>query len=128
MVVMIVGGFDTAGYSIATTLLLLAKHPDICEKLRTELLSMKESDRKNSTYLKDVIMESTRLIPVSGFGPMRQVGRDFYLENNMMIPKGSVVFPAILLGNRNEKVFTDPDEFNPDRWDQHRDWTNLLFA
>ena len=125
---MITAGFDTTGFSIGTTLLLLAKHPEICEKLRAELLSMEECDRNNCKYLKDVIMESTRLIPVSGFTPMRQTGRDFYFENHVMIPKGSIVFPAILLGNRNERVFTKPDEFNPDRWDQHRDWTNLLFT
>lgn len=116
--VMIFAGHDTTGYTLSTTLILLAKHPSISEKLREELLSLEPSNWSRSQYLKNVITESQRLLPVVVNGPIRVTGRDIKCKDgSMMIPKGSVCFLPQGIPNRNEQIFKDAECFKPERWD-----------
>jgi cytochrome P450 family 4 len=114
-----IGGFDSTGHTLASTLMLLAKHPNVQDKLRSEILATNDIDeRSKCNYMKDVITESNRLIPVSGLGAVRTTGRDFFCKNrSMMIPKGSDVKLCQTLHNRNPTVFTNPKAFEPERWE-----------
>jgi cytochrome P450 family 4 len=114
-----IAGFDTTGYTLASTLMLLAKHPNVQDKLRSEILATDDIDKRSKcNYMKDVITESNRLIPVSGLGAVRTTGRDFFCKNrSMMIPKGSDVKLCQTLHNRNPTVFTNPKAFEPERWE-----------
>ena len=114
-----IAGFDTTGYTLASTLMLLAKHPNVQDKLRSEILATDIDKRSKCSYMKDVITESNRLLPVSGVGPVRRTtGRDFFCKNrSMMIPKGSDVILCHILQNRNPTVFTNPKAFEPERWE-----------
>lgn len=118
IIIMIVGGHDTTGYTMSTTLVLLAKHPEIANKLQRELLSLELSQRAHSQYLKNVISESQRLLPVAPGGSARITGRDIVCKDGaMIIPKGSICLLAQIIFHRNERVFKDPERYHPERWE-----------
>lgn len=120
IITMLIAGHETTGFTLASTLILLAKHPKVSKKLRRELLSMDSSKRSSrSGYLSYVIRESKRLIPVSAIGSTRTTGRDFTcMDGSMVIPKGATCFLPTILSHHNEKVFQDPDSFCPERWEK----------
>ena len=118
MLTMLIAGHDTTGFTLSTTIILLAKHPKVSQKLRQELSSMEAPKRPQSQYLKNVIKESKRLIPVAAFVSVRQTGRDISCkEGSMIIRKGTNCFMPFILPHRNQSVFKDPDVFRPERWE-----------
>ena len=116
IVTFLVAGHDTTGYSISNTLILLAKHPDIARKLRTELNKVTDpKEWSNVDYYRFVMKESTRCLPVAATGSIRITGRDFKYKEQV-IPKGANVFMPQYVPYQNGTIFKDPDAFNPDRW------------
>ena len=119
IVSLIFGGRETSGFTLGNTLVLLAKYPEIQAKLRSELCNMDSEQRSKSEYMKHVIVESNRLLPVLPLGSVRQVGRDISCKNGaMIIPKGSVMYMPQMLLHRNPAVFKDPKQFYPERWEK----------
>lgn len=118
----LVAGHDTTGFTLSNTLILLAKHPEKAEKLREDIISSASQEKSqspgvNSKYLKYVIQESSRLMPVAATGVLRTTGKDHVVGNgSVTIPKNSIVWMPIMLQFRNEKYFENPDEFRPERW------------
>ena len=118
IVTMIIAAYETTGNALGTAIILLAKHPKVSEKLHAELLSMDVANRSRSGYLRDVITESNRLLPVAAMGSTRQVGRDISCKGGtMVIPKGSIIFMPQILAHRCPTVFKDPSVFRPERWE-----------
>jgi cytochrome P450 len=118
IVTMLIAGHDTTGYTLGTTLMMLAKHPKVSEKLTAELLSMDVANRSRSEYLRAVITESQRLLPVAAMGSIRQVGREISCKGgSMVIPKDSIIFLPQFLLLRCPTVYKDPCSFRPERWE-----------
>jgi cytochrome P450 len=98
--------------------LLLAKHPTVQDKLRCNLLKLDDDKRSKCEYIRSVVKESNRLVPVAAAGPVRVPGKDFPCKNqSMIIPKGCEVYFPPMLMNRNPAVFPDPKSFIPERWE-----------
>lgn len=124
LVVLFIAGYDTTAYTLAWTLLQLAKNKEEQTKLRNELRSMPVEDRQNSAGLQCVIKEGMRLKPVLPLGSSRIVSRDVILrkteenglERDMLIPKGSCVRCCLLLLNHNPNYHDDAEVFRPSRW------------
>ena len=115
---LLLAGHETAANTISTTLVLLAKHPRIQDKLRSSLLSVDSNSRSKCEFMRHVITESNRLLPVTALGSVREVGRDISCKNgSITIPKGATVYLPQLLLHRNPRVFKDPATFNPERWE-----------
>jgi cytochrome P450 len=117
IIIYLIAGHDTTGFSLATTFTLLAKNPKVAEKLRAELKKL-PADKwaTDCEYLKHVIKESMRMFPASAILGSRQPGRDFETDDGRIIPKGaSCLFLHAAFG-RDERYFENPEEFNPDRW------------
>jgi cytochrome P450 len=111
-------GHDSTGHTLSHTLVLLAKHTKIQDKLRDDLLCTDSAIRSKSVYMRNVVTESNRLLPASPMGSLRQVGRNITCkDDSMIIPKGAVVYLPQLLLHRNPAVFKDPAEFLPERWE-----------
>jgi len=74
----IVAGFDTTDYTLGNTLgntlFQLAKHPDVVQKAQ-ELL---QGSLRQSEYLRNVVKESNRMLPVAAMGSVRVAERDFH--------------------------------------------------
>ena len=110
-----IAGHDSTGYSLSNALILLAKHPQVQEKLRQET---KGVDNPHLTdYFQWVIKEANRLVPVAALGSIRVTGRNYTTQDGCIIPKGAICFLAQHHGNRNPAVCEEPDLFRPERWE-----------
>uniref|UniRef100_A0A6S8YL43 Cytochrome P450 n=2 Tax=Chaetoceros debilis TaxID=122233 RepID=A0A6S8YL43_9STRA len=118
-------GFDTTGYTLSSTLILLAKHPEVQRKLQRELLTLEPVERSKSKYLKCVINESMRLLPVAATGSYRKASRDFTFPDEgggeIVIPKNAVVAMPFYVQNRDPANFAEPNLFIPERWETNYD-------
>lgn len=102
-------GHETTANLLTWTLYLLAKHPEIDERVA---VAAQRSDR---TYLMRVVQESLRLYP-----PAWIVGRetlhDVTLADGTQIPAKTTVFVSPLVLHRRPDIYRDPERFDPDRW------------
>jgi len=123
IVTMVIAGHETTGFTLGTILMLVAKHPNVAEKLRLELSSMDESKRSSrSGYFYNVVRESKRILPVAALGSIRITGRDFsFKDGSIVIPKGATCFLPILLSHNHVESFKDPENFRPERWEKEDD-------
>jgi cytochrome P450 len=117
ILVMLIAGHDTTGYTMAWILKELAKNPEEQQRLRDTLRASNFSERSQSEYLRKIVREGIRLHPVSAAGPARRIGRDIVTKEGYLLPKNSIVFNAVLAMMRDEDVYKNADSFDPSRWD-----------
>ncbi|XP_063548878.1 cytochrome P450 6j1-like [Cydia strobilella] len=125
MFVMIVDLYETASNTLAITLYLLSKHPEIQERLRSEVKAIKSKNNSEFTiediegakYLDMVYNESFRMF---GFFLSRECTSDCYVpmpgSEPFKITKGTpIVIPAGAI-HKDPKYYPDPDKFDPERF------------
>jgi cytochrome P450 family 4 len=113
-------GHDTTTNAICFTLYLIAKHPEVQEKLNKEIQEVL-GDRELTfnilnefKYLELVIKESLRLYP-----PVPMISRRFDEEidfGNFIAPRNANYNLILYTAFRNPEVFEQPDEFIPERF------------
>ena len=59
------GGVDTTSHTVIFILYLLASNPDVQDKLFAEMSITSSSEVLNHIYLKSVIKEAMRMLPVA---------------------------------------------------------------
>jgi cytochrome P450 len=114
--------FETATYHMSYTTFLLARYPDIQERLHNEIMEACERDISrincdlvsNLRYLEAVSNESLRYYPPSTFTG-RRVSKDCTLEG-IHLPKDTLIFIPIYAMHHSEEYWNNPKEFNPDRF------------
>ncbi|ETI22738.1 hypothetical protein G647_06814 [Cladophialophora carrionii CBS 160.54] len=124
-------GHDTTATSVAWTLLMLAKHPDVQTKLREEIRShmpfLFDPDARQDTetiekadvdllpYLEDVCKESLRYIPSIPMTVRRTIADDHL--GGYFIPAGTVVYLMANAINHLPMYWGDTaSKFDPSRW------------
>ena len=119
---------ETTSFALANTILLLAMHPEIQEKVYKELRQVfpeQESDVSydditNLTYLEMVIKESMRIIPVIPL-ILRETTSDIKLSDNFPVKKGKTIIIILSNVHTNPEIWGpnankfDPDHFLPER-------------
>lgn len=110
----LVAGHDTTAYSIAFTLIELAKHPEEQKKLRESLSQLSPINWSRSQQLQWVIKEGMRLHPVAR--SLRKAGSDIYTSKKELIPKGSLCVAHFMMLFRNPDIFNESESFIPGRW------------
>lgn len=140
----LLAGHETTSRLLQFTIMLLAKHPDILEKLRMEIDNNRPADGmwtrpdlERMTYLRKILKESLRLYPPVPVIP-RMVTNEFYLANlndnyrsteayldllakrdqsqDLRLTKGTLIFIAVWQTHRMSEVFDNPNVFQPDRF------------
>lgn len=118
---------ESFGIFIANTILLIAMHPEVQQKIHEELQSvlgdedydsLTADDSNNLKYMEMVMRESMRLIPQI---PMmfREVLSDFEIEPGVIIPKSTVLVISLLMLHRNKTYWgNDAETFNPERFSE----------
>ncbi|KAI9896714.1 hypothetical protein N3K66_008886 [Trichothecium roseum] len=131
---------DTTASLLSNLFFVLARKPDMYQRLRQEVVNALGSGQptfaqlKDMTYLKWCVNESLRLHPVIPSNA-REAVRDAVLphgggpdgESPLLVPKGTVVIYNFYSMHRDESVFGPrPEEFDPERWDGLRPGWNFL--
>lgn len=128
--IFLIAGFETTAHSIAWTLYLLAKHPDVEARLVQELDSLgllvkpgqtsperalTWEDLGQMTYLNACINESLRIIPTVAGGTARSVDRDL-THDGVTLAKGAMLWVPTIVAHHNEEVWPNSWEYRPERW------------
>ncbi|XP_058823454.1 probable cytochrome P450 313a4 [Topomyia yanbarensis] len=129
---------DTTSNVIATTLLMMAMHPDVQKRVHKEVMQTITSDTItyedlcSLQYLEMVIKESMRLVPVASV-----IGRVCERElkvDNWTIPAGTEISIPIFKLHRDKSIWGerseefDPDNFLPERCSQRHPYAYLPFG
>lgn len=114
-------GHDTTVTSSTNLLLMLAQHPEVWQKAKAEqdaLIAespaLTVDNLKKMTYLDAVIHESMRVTPPIG-GMFRVMTQDSEF-GGYRIPKGYVISLNPRRTHRDESIWTNPEQFDPERW------------
>uniref|UniRef100_A0A336LXR4 CSON009724 protein n=1 Tax=Culicoides sonorensis TaxID=179676 RepID=A0A336LXR4_CULSO len=121
-------GVETSSIALANIFYELALNTKCQEKLRKEMLNIRNEENKfdfetlnENKYLEHVIFESLRLHPIMNF-LYRQCTKDYELEvsdhDKVTIEKGTGIGIAVYDIQRDPEFFgADSEKFNPDRFD-----------
>jgi cytochrome P450 len=113
-------GHETTANALAWTWYLLARHPAVAQRLRSELDAAlgdrppQPADLPRLRFVRDVFAETLRLYP-----PAWVLGRCALRDTTIggyAIPRGAVLVASQLVTQRNPRYWTDPDAFVPERW------------
>ncbi|KAI5895540.1 cytochrome P450 [Schizophyllum commune H4-8] len=136
MSVLIFGGTDTTSSALSRILYLLAKHPDVQDRLRQEIRAAKETygvltyDELESLPLLDAILRETlRLYPPAS-QLLRKTVKDAILPfgkpvmgvdgrelTEVYVPAGTPIIISIINANRSKDMWgADALEWKPERW------------
>lgn len=115
-------GQGTTWSTVVVFILSMLLHPEIQRRAQAEIDAVigstrlpEFSDRPSLPYLEYVLQETLRWGPVSPMGvPHKSMEDDVY--NGMFIPKGSLVYANARAMCYDEKIYKDPDTFNPMRF------------
>ncbi|XP_012260587.3 cytochrome P450 4C1-like [Athalia rosae] len=115
-------GHDTTAAAMSWALFSLGNHPDIQDKIHQEQLKVFGDSREPATlhqiselkYLERVIKETLRLYP-SAPAVARVATEDLEVAG-YKIPKGTTIDLQIHHVQRHPKHWTNPDQFDPDRF------------
>lgn len=116
-------GHDTTTACISFTLMLLACHANVQNKVVDELQTIFAdskrmptfNDLQNMHYLEQVLKESLRIYPSVPF-ISRVAEEDFQTSSNYTIPKGTILQLHIYDLHHNKEFFSNPEEFDPERF------------
>jgi len=115
-------GADTTTSACESFLLAMALFPEVQTKAQAELDCVVGPDRlpeyddlEHMPYVRAVVMETMRWLPVVPFGiPHAVTADDVY--NGYHMAKGTLVIPNIWAMLRNSEDYPDPDTFKPERF------------
>jgi len=119
---MLIAGHETTALSLTYSLALLSWHPDIRQKVREEATTVLGEDTPGYHHVSElnftdnVYREVLRLYPPA-WASFREATGDVELgeytienESGILLPQWSV--------HRDARYFENPNEFNPDRWNE----------
>ncbi|EXJ93802.1 hypothetical protein A1O1_02195 [Capronia coronata CBS 617.96] len=117
-----IAGGNTTWSTIVVCIMNMLLHPEVQKKAHAEIDTVVGhdrlpcfEDREKLPYLENVIQETTRWCPLSPVGvPHATLEDDTY--RGMFIPKGSVVYANAYAMTHDERNYSNPDVFDPDRY------------
>ncbi|KAI1790108.1 cytochrome P450 [Ganoderma leucocontextum] len=115
-------GADTTISTVQTFFMAMACYPEVQAKARAELDAVvgpnrlpSFEDRDSLPYITAIAKESMRWQSVVPLGvPHRSFEDDEF--NGYFIPKGSTVIANLYAFSRDERVYPEPETFNPERF------------
>ncbi|XP_037936583.1 probable cytochrome P450 309a2 isoform X1 [Teleopsis dalmanni] len=121
-------GFETTATVLHHCLFYLAKHPEVQEKLRAEILNNLGDDGSitfetlhNLTYLEQCVQETMRLItpiPVYSRICTTETKIEFTQDKAITVKPGTIVTIPIFSYHHDEEFFPKPYTYNPERFDK----------
>jgi cytochrome P450 len=124
VVTMLMAGHETTAKALTWTLVLLARHPDVAERLDSELRTVlgdrvvSSGDLDELTFCRHVVQESMRLYPPVWLLSRRAIGADKL--GPFDVPAGTLVCVSPYVLHRDKRYWEDPEAFDPDRFGETR--------
>lgn len=115
---------DTIGMNLATVCFMLAKYPQVYEKLHQEVIhaNIAHVDHiQNLPYLILVVREALRLSMTNPCRLPRAVPTGGWTYGGRFYPKGMIVSCSANEMHLSPEVFPEPLEFRPERWETATD-------
>jgi cytochrome P450 len=115
-----VAGFETTAISLAWTLYLLAKHPELAEAARRELRTAlaaatpTAADLPRLGCVERLVNEALRLYPPAW--AFDRLAREDLELGGYTIPKGWNVWILPWVVHRDPRFWSEPERFDPARW------------
>lgn len=121
--VFIAGGNSTWG-TVVAAMLFLTKHPEAQARVRDEVDAVVGpgrlpgfEDRPRLRYLEHFMNEAMRVLPLNPLViPHRSLRDDVY--EGMFVPAGTVVFANTKAMSSDPAIYSDPERFDPGRYDR----------
>ena len=109
-------GHETSASALAWALYLMAINPDWQEKIAAEAqgLTGDFSEVSKLRVTRDVFREALRLYPPVPMMVREATGPERFRDRNVPVGSQMVLSPWHL--HRHERIWSDPDEFKPERW------------
>lgn len=123
-ITLFLAGHETTALTLAHTLYLLSKHPEVARALHAELESVlggrapTADDVRALPYTERVLKESMRLFPPA-WTTGRECAEDVEI-GGYHIPKGAQILTSQWVVHRDPRWFPNPEGFDPDRWTPER--------
>lgn len=122
-VVLLTAGSETTANAEIFLLMLLAKNPEKLKKLHAEIDRCYPDAKQETTaesspempYLQACIDETMRLYAAMASGSPRETVEDTEILG-YQVPRGTTVFPTTATLHLDPSVWTEPEEFIPERW------------
>lgn len=122
--IMMNAGSDTTAIAMNNAMYWLLKNPSCLDKLREEVDSVLSEDEiiapyekvKHLPYLRACLDEALRITPPTTFGLPRRTPPEGSVILGDFIPGDTTVSISAYVAHRDEKIFPDPECYNPDRW------------
>ncbi|XP_063696130.1 cytochrome P450 6A1-like [Culicoides brevitarsis] len=117
-------GFETSSTAMSYALYFIAKNPEIQQKVRDEVRSVKKSHNDEINYdalmemhyLNQVFNETLRMYPPVG-NLIRYCQNDYKVpDTDLIIPKGIMVNIPVFGIHYNPEIYPNPEKFDPDRF------------
>ena len=117
-------GHDTTAFFGCYMTFLLAKHPDIQEKARSEIKqfigkknNLNQDDISNLKYCKMILLETLRLYTIIPF--VNRINSKEYLikDTGQKIPPNTTLLIPLSVINRDPNIWDNPNIFKPERFE-----------
>ena len=132
IVTLLLAGHENTGNALTWMWYLLARHPDIVDRLADELArilgrrSPAWDDLPHLPYARMVVEETLRLYPTSWLMLRRAEEPDEI--GGFAIERGAIILISPYLTHRHPQHWPDPDVFDPERFVESRSTTRHRFA
>lgn len=114
LITAVLAGHETTATVLSWTFERILVHPNVEERLRSEVDGLAEDGHEESPFLDQVLFEVLRQRP-----PFTLVARAVcapWRIGDWELPEGIIVAPCLYLTHRRPEVFPHPERFEPERW------------
>lgn len=120
---LLIAGFGTTSVALSFVCYMLAKHPDIQEKVREEVKQVREkygaidytAVTQGLKYVSCVVDETLRVFPVVVAFTTRSAREDFEYKGVQYRAGLSIMSPTMVV-QKDPKAWSEPERFDPDRF------------
>lgn len=114
ILVLLFAGHETTANTLSWIMYLIAKHPDVAEKLKCAIENMNIYESPGDAYINAVISEGMRLFPAAWMTERVALKNDQFKDYR--IPRGTIIIPFFYGLHRNKDLWSHPSEFRPERF------------
>ncbi len=123
LIFVLMASHDTTAITLSFLSYFLAKHPSYQDEIRAEIEGFDQhkaavSDLRSLDKLSEAMKETLRIHPPLT-QVLRKLNRDFEIEGHH-VPSGTVVTCTMQMTQMDERIWTNPQTFDPERFSKQR--------